>query len=80
MPLFILAGGELVLLFLGARIAWWVLRTRADDAPAPARAPTGGGVSVRALRPTGGGVTVRALRPTVGARASAGAESLREAA
>ncbi len=68
MPLFILAGGELVLLFLGARIAWWVLRTRADDAPASARAPTDGGVAVRALR------------PTPGARAGAGGESLREAA
>ncbi|HET6305475.1 MAG TPA: hypothetical protein VFG80_11915 [Myxococcota bacterium] len=67
MPLFILAGGELVLLFLGARIAWWVLRTREGDAPAASgRAPTGGGASVRSLRPTAG--------------ASAGAESLREAA
>jgi hypothetical protein len=66
-PLFILAGGELVLLFLGARIAWWVLRTRADDAEAaPPRAPTGGGATLRALRP--------------GSGARAGVESLREAA
>jgi hypothetical protein len=68
MPLFILAGGELVLLFLGARIAWWVLRTRADDAQtAPARAPTGGS-----------GVAVRAPRPSTSARG--GAEAFREAA
>ena len=68
MPLFILAGGELVLLFLGARIAWWVLRTRADDPPAAGRGPTGGDVAWCALG------------PAPGARANAGAESLREAA
>lgn len=69
MPLFILAGGELVLLFLGARVAWWILRTREGYASAvPARAPTGGGVSVRVLR------------QTAGASANAGVESLREAA
>jgi hypothetical protein len=42
MPLFILAGGELVLLFLGARIAWWILRTRDGDAASPGGAPRGG--------------------------------------
>jgi hypothetical protein len=66
-PLFILAGGELVLLFLGARIAWWVLRTRADGA-AVERGPTGGGVSSCVLH------------PTARSRANGGAESLREAA
>jgi hypothetical protein len=66
-PLFILAGGELVLLFLGARIAWWVLRTRRDAPPAaPERGPTRGDVAVRTLGPV--------------ADARAGAESLREAA
>lgn len=68
MPLFILAGGELVLLFLGARIAWWVLRTRGDAGrSAPGCAPTGGGA-------------LHALRPTPRARADAPGESLRAAA
>jgi hypothetical protein len=68
-PLFILAGGELVLLFLGARIAWWVLRTRADRAPAAAE-----------RGPTGGGVSSCVLHPTARTRANVAAESLRKAA
>jgi hypothetical protein len=48
MPLFILAGGELVLLFLGARIAWWIARTRERKAaPGAGRAPTGGASLLR---------------------------------
>ena len=50
MPLFILAGGELVLLFLGARIAWWILRTREPGAAARGGAPAGGGIALRAPR------------------------------
>ena len=68
-PLFILAGGEIVLLFLGARIAWWVLRTRAE------RAPAGAGHA-----PTGGGASSCVLHPAVRTRTAAGAEPLREAA
>jgi hypothetical protein len=67
MPLFILAGGELVLLFLGARIAWWIVRTRESDAAPAARAP-GGGPSVAHV--------ARARR----AGAVSGSETLREAA
>jgi hypothetical protein len=68
MPLFILAGGELVLLFLGARIAWWIARTREREAASAAgRAPSGG---ARLLR------VGRARR----AGASSGAGTLREAA
>ena len=50
MPLFILAGGELVLLFLGARIAWWILRTRQPGAAARGGAPAGGGIARAARR------------------------------
>lgn len=68
MPLFILAGGELVLLFIGARIAWWILRAREGEAASTAgRAPTGGASLLHARR---------ALR----AGASSGSETLREAA
>ena len=39
MPLFLLAGGELVLLFVAARIAWWVLRTRGNEERAGSAPP-----------------------------------------
>jgi hypothetical protein len=71
MPLFILAGGELVLLFLGARIGWWILRTRERGAAARrGEGPTGGGIARLAARAPGG----------VRAGAANGAGTLREAA
>jgi len=60
-PLFILAGGELVLLFLGARIAWWILRTRDPGAARAARpAPTGGGSALGVPRVRRAGASSRA--------------------
>jgi hypothetical protein len=50
MPFFILAGGELVLLFLGARIAWWILRTRAGDSASAAGGPPPGSALARRTR------------------------------
>lgn len=68
MPLFILAGGELVLLFIGARIAWWILSTRKEEAASTAgRAPTGGASLLHARR-------------AMHAGPSSGSETLREAA
>lgn len=68
MPLFILAGGELVLLFIGARIAWWILHTRDGEATRGAgRTPTGGASLLHARR-------------ALHAGPSSGSETLREAA
>ncbi len=63
MPLFMLAGGELVLLFLGARIGWWILRTR-ERGPLAGRggAPAGGGTGVATLRGRPSSVSLASAR------------------
>jgi hypothetical protein len=46
LPIFFLAGGEIVLMLVGLRVAFWVARGwreyRASERPAPPRGPGGG--------------------------------------